>query len=332
MPTLSSLKQVPLWRKIQKENFTNLDSLLDFLALDNEKRTKVRQFSQFPLNLPRRLAEKIEKNNVDDPIFLQFVPLLEEGIKKEGFSLDPVGDLSFRSAPKLLKKYEGRALLVTTSACAMNCRFCFRQNFPYEKEVGGFEKELDLIKKDPSLKEIILSGGDPLSLSDASLQELLSALSDIPHIERIRFHTRFPIGIPERIDPSFLEVLRPFKNKIFFIIHSNHPKELDSDVIDALGKIRCLGIPLLNQSVLLKGVNDDPKTLLSLSETLLKGQILPYYLHLLDPVEGAGHFLIPENRALEAISYIQRHLSGFGVPRLVREEPGKPSKTFASPL
>jgi KamA family protein len=209
----------------------------------------------------------------------------------------------------------------------MHCRYCFRQNFPYETADKSFDEELTYLQNNP-ISEIILSGGDPLSLPDETLSSLFSSLESISHLKRIRFHTRFPIGIPERIDDAFLQILSRSSKQIFFIVHINHPKELDTDVINALKKIQRLGIPVLNQSVLLKGVNDDEETLLALSETLLNAGILPYYLHLLDHVQGTAHFSLPDERAPELIRYVQTHLSGFGVPRLVREEPGKPSKTF----
>jgi len=210
----------------------------------------------------------------------------------------------------------------------MNCRFCFRQNFPYETEEKKFDLDLEYIKENPTISEIILSGGDPLSLSNESLAELFSSLRDIDHIKRIRFHSRFPIGIPERIDPPFLDLLKNCSKQIFFIIHCNHPREIDADIASTLKKIQCLGIPVLNQSVLLKGVNDDEETLLELSVALVDIGVIPYYLHCLDPVQGAGHFALTEERARELIRYLQQNQSGYSVPRLVREVPGKPSKTF----
>jgi len=319
---------IPLWRQIQKNNFTRIAPLLDFLELADSLRTKVLERPKFTLNLPQRLASKIAKNTLDDPILKQFVPLEEELVSAPGFVSDPVNDQSFQKTKKILHKYEGRALIVATSACAMHCRFCFRQNFPYETEEKSFDEEIAYLKNNPSVAEIILSGGDPLSLSDVVLGNLFSALESIKHIKRIRFHTRFPIGIPERIDNSFLNVLASSSKQIFFIVHANHPLEIDRDVAGSLKKIQRLGIPVLNQSTLLKGVNDDEETLLGLSEALVDAGVIPYYLHSLDKVEGTGHFAMPETRGPELIRYVQTHLSGFGVPRLVREEPGKPSKTF----
>jgi EF-P beta-lysylation protein EpmB len=318
--------QPPLWRKIQRNNFTKLELLLDFLELSQESRKEILNKPNFPLNLPLRLAQKIEKNNLDDPLFRQFVPLKKEIEETVGFTKEPLEDQRFKKTDKLLQKYHGRALLISTGACAMHCRYCFRQNFPYESTRLGFDEEIAHIEKDTTLTEIILSGGDPLSLSDEVLGSLLKKLDTIPHIKRIRFHTRFPIGIPERIDNSFLETL-DLKKQIIFVVHINHPKELDEDIKEALKKIQRKAIPVLNQSVLLKGVNDDEETLLQLSEELISIGVIPYYLHALDPVQGAFHFALPENRGFELIDYVERNLSGFGVPRFVREEPGKLSKT-----
>lgn len=325
---MTSLK--PLWRQIQRENFTRILELFDFLEIPEIERKRFLSSPRFPLNLPRRLAAKIAKNTLTDPILRQFVPLIEESTQTPGFTPEPLQDSSFRYSKKLLQKYKGRALIVTTGSCAMNCRFCFRQNFPYEKETPGFDEEIDYLAKDSTLAEVILSGGDPLSLSDSSLGSLIQAINGIPHVKRIRFHSRFPLGIPERIDDSFLSILKASSKQIIFILHCNHPRELDADVILSLRKIARLGIPLLNQSVLLKGVNDDPEVLLSLSEILTNSGIIPYYLHEHDRVEGAAHFALPPSRGPELIRYLQEHTSGYGVPRLVREEPGQPSKSFIS--
>jgi KamA family protein len=200
---LKNITTIPLWRKIQKENFHKIDLLSDYLELSSDLKKKILSRPLFPLNLPRRLAEKIEKNNLNDPILLQFMPLEEELIMAPGFVADPVQDQSFSKTKKLLHKYPNRALLITTSACAMHCRFCFRQNFPYETTLSGFEEEIAYFTKETSIREVILSGGDPLSLSTQVLQKLFTQLNRIPHLRRIRFHTRFPLGITERIDENY---------------------------------------------------------------------------------------------------------------------------------
>ncbi|HEY4255260.1 MAG TPA: KamA family radical SAM protein, partial [Chlamydiales bacterium] len=257
-----------IWRLVQKENLTDIQKLADFLQLSEENRAQLWKTPRFVLNLPKRLADKIEKNNLNDPILRQFVPLLDEQVETPGFLPDPVSDKTFQKEKKILHKYAGRALLVTTSACAMNCRFCFRQNFPYET-TPDIEASIAYFQNNPDLKEAIFSGGDPLSLSDATLSTYINAFNQIPHLKRIRFHTRFPIGIPERIDASFLELLSRSTKQIYFVLHCNHPRELDPDVIRSLRQIARLGIPLLNQAVLLKGINDNKETQLALSEALV---------------------------------------------------------------
>lgn len=319
------------WRKIQKENFTKLQDLISFLAIDEVLQKKIYNAPHFILNVPKRLADKMAKNNADDPIFRQFVPLTCETLPSPGFVLDPVQDHSFCKTSKMLQKYQGRVLLLTTSACAMNCRFCFRQNFPYETERRVFEEEIALIAQDPSIREVILSGGDPLSLSNDALFSLFAALETIPHVRRIRFHTRFPVGIPERIDEGFLQGLKTASKQVFFLIHCNHPKELDNDVIASLQKIMALKIPVLSQTVLLRGVNDEEATLLLLMETFVNCGIVPYYLHQLDPVKGTAHFAVSDERALTLHKFLQENISGYAVPRLVQEEPGRKSKTILFP-
>ncbi len=314
------------WKTQLKNNFTKIESLLDFLEFDLDNREKVLKRSRFVLNLPVRLANKIAKNNPDDPLFLQFVPLTLENEQNPLYVMDPVGDHLAQKTPKLLHKYQGRALLIPTSACAMHCRYCFRQNYSYDK-TKGLSEEIAAINADTTLSEIILSGGDPLSLPNYQLQELLTSLSTISHVKRIRFHTRFPIGIPERIDEEFLEILARQPQQVWFVIHSNHPREFDEDVTAALRKVRNTGAVVLNQSVLLKGVNDNAKTLIELSELLIAHGIFPYYLHQLDRVQGAGHFEVSENQGLELIQELRKALPGYAVPQYVREIAGEPSKT-----
>ena len=319
-----------IWREIQKQNFKNWEKLAEFLQLDSAQVAEILQGPQFPLNLPLRLAEKIVKQTLNDPILKQFVPLKKELDEAPGYQLDPVQDETFRKTPKLLHKYEGRALLICTSACAMHCRFCFRQNFDYthEQDQSLFKEEIDLLREDSSLTEIILSGGDPLSLSHSTLERLIKELDSISHLKRLRFHTRFPIGIPERIDSDFLELLASIRMQTIFVIHCNHPKELDEDVLAALKKIQKLGIPVLNQCVLLSEVNDTVGVLHELFEKLTCHGILPYYLHQLDKVKGAAHFEVDENKGKKLMEALSSKLPGYAIPKYVREIPGKASKTL----
>ncbi|MCB1134843.1 MAG: KamA family radical SAM protein, partial [Chlamydiia bacterium] len=275
----------PVWRQIQRDNFSSLTQLAEFLQLTEEQRAQLAESKSFVLNLPLRLAQKIQPGTLSDPILRQFVPLKGELQSNSAFLSDPVGDQAARRSPKLLHKYQGRALLVCTSACAMHCRYCFRQHFDYESK-GAFEEELRILAEDSSISEIILSGGDPLSLAPHTLQALLSSLDAIPHIQRIRFHTRFPIGIPERIDAPFLSMLEGLRAQVILVIHCNHALELDQDVLRAMQSIQKLGIPVLNQTVLLRGVNDSVEVLAELNERLVNHGIMPYYLHQLDRVQG----------------------------------------------
>lgn len=317
------------WRKIQRQNFTDVSTLMDFLEMDGLARKEVLEKPRFSLNVPLRLASKMAKNALDDPLFLQFVPLkAEEKAGGAGFCADPVQDESFRKGKRLLQKYEGRALLLTTAACAMHCRFCFRSHFDYQENTNFFEQELEALEKDTTLSEVILSGGDPLSLSNTQLERLFKRFDLIPHLKRIRFHSRFPIGIPERIDAEFLSILSASSKQLVFVLHCNHARELDEEILAALKSIQKLGIPVLNQAVLLKGINDNPETLKALMQSLADHGILPYYLHQLDKVEGAGHFEVEEERGHGLMKALSSSLSGYAVPKYVREIPGKSEKTL----
>ncbi len=312
-----------VWREIQKSNITSLKKLSEILDLPIEQ---LGVPDTFPINIPLRLVEKMEKGSVTDPIFLQFVPLKKEKTAAS-FCADPVDDLGAQKAAKLLHKYPGRVLLLATSACAMHCRYCFRQNFPYEKQQSQFEEELNYIRDDPSIDEVILSGGDPLSLSNKILADLIENISQMPHVKRLRFHTRFPIGIPERIDSQFLAILEKCPLQIFFVIHINHPRELDTDLLVALKSVQKLGIPLLAQTVLLRGVNDSLTTLHGLCSALVNSGIIPYYLHQLDRVLGSEAFEVSESSGKILIEQLRASLSGYAIPSYVREIPGQKSKT-----
>lgn len=315
-----------IWQQKLKQNFTRLEPLIQFLQLADHQ--PLLQKPRFPLNVPMRLAEKMAKNDLDDPILRQFLPHLKEKEELPHFVADPVGDSASRKQAKLLHKYHGRALLICTSACAMNCRFCFRQNFDYDTSDKLFEEELDAIAQDSSLTEILLSGGDPLSLTNERLADLINRLSVIPHVQRLRFHTRFPIGIPERIDDGLLNILAVTRLQVYFVIHCNHANELDADIFEALKKVQRLGIPVLSQTVLLKGVNDQVSILKDLFETLSNNGIIPYYLHQLDRVRGAAHFEVDEAIGRQLIAGLSKLLPGYAIPKYVREIPGEPSKTI----
>lgn len=313
------------WRSILRRNFTRVEALADFLELNEEDRAQLIVRSNFPLHVPLRLAQKMMKGTLEDPLVRQFLPTQNELQHDPQFVFDPVCDADYQHGGKLLRKYEGRVLLVCTSACAMHCRYCFRQHFAYDSS-KGFDEELGQIEKDLSIQEVILSGGDPLSLSDETLAALLGRIAKMKHIRRIRFHTRFPIGIPERIDEEFLSLIASLPQQVYFVIHCNHPRELDQEIIDRLKAMQRLGCHILNQAVLLKGVNDDVLTLQQLAEQLVNNGILFYYLHQLDRVQGAAHFEVDEEKGRYLVGEIAKKLPGYAVPKYVREVAGEAHK------
>lgn len=283
----------------------------------------------FPQRVPHSYAARIRPGDPMDPLLLQVLPLLQESAVQPGFLQDPVGDTSAAAIPGLLHKYHGRVLLITTGACPIHCRYCFRRHFPYDEnrpDNRRWSAAIDYIAADPEITEVILSGGDPLSLSTSRLAEITTALRDIPHLRRLRIHTRMPIVLPSRIDTPFLQWLSALPWQIVLVTHCNHPNELDNEVQHALQAIRNCGVTLLNQTVLLKAINDNTDTLSALSETLFAAGVLPYYLHLLDRVHGAAHFDVEEHIANQLMDSIRCRLPGFLVPQLVREIAGKPYK------
>jgi EF-P beta-lysylation protein EpmB len=251
--------------------------------------------------------------------------------KVSGFDVDPVGDVPATTRPGLLQKYAGRALLVTTPACAAHCRYCFRRHFQYESAPRTFEAwrpALEHLAQDPSIHEILLSGGDPLMLSDRRLAALVRRLSSIEHVRRLRVHTRLPILIPQRVTDHLVTMLRLQRVTSIVVIHTNHPAELDKPVGEALARFVDAGIPLLNQSVLLRGVNDSLEPLVELSERLIDLRVMPYYLHQLDQVTGAAHFQVPIQRGRQLLEQMRSRLPGYAIPRFVREIPGQAGKTL----
>jgi EF-P beta-lysylation protein EpmB len=316
------------WRLILRKNFTRVEALADYLELTPSQRSQLLLKPDFAIKVPLRLAQKMAKGTLDDPLVKQFLPTKQELVNHPLFVLDPVKDETFRREAKLLHKYHGRALLLCTSVCAMHCRYCFRQNFAYDTEDKTFLTELKAIREDVSIQEVILSGGDPLSLSDEWLEEhLFFPLEEISHVKRIRFHTRFLIGIPERIDESFLRLIGASSKQIVFIIHCNHPNELDEEIFERLKALQQVGCVLLNQAVLLKGVNDTIAVQEQLCELLVNRGILPYYLHQLDRVQGMAHFEVEEVKGMQLMQDLTKKLAGYAVPRYVREIAGQPHKT-----
>ncbi len=288
-----------------------------------------RAATRFPLLVPRGFLARMRRGDPADPLLRQVLPLEREEEEVPGYGSDPVGDAAATCAPGLLRKYAGRALLIATATCAMHCRYCFRREYPYEtapKGMAEWRPALDQLAGDSSIQEVILSGGDPLLLTDRALDRLVREIEVIPHVRQLRIHTRLPIVLPERVTDALLGILCRFRLQTRIVVHANHPAELADDCAGALTKLADAGIPLLNQAVLLRGVNDDPATLFALSQRLVDLRVLPYYLHQLDPVRGAAHFFVPEARGITLIDALRRKLPGYAVPRYVREEPGAPGK------
>ncbi|HTY50159.1 MAG TPA: EF-P beta-lysylation protein EpmB [Steroidobacteraceae bacterium] len=288
----------------------------------------------FRLRVPLSYVRRMRHGDPGDPLLRQVLPLGAELSSPPGFVADPLQEQAAVKAPGLLQKYHGRALLIATQACAVHCRYCFRREFPYGEHAGGarLEQALAAIAADPSLTEVILSGGDPLALADSRLAALTGALARIPHLQRLRVHTRLPIVLPARVDPGLTAWLRGLPWPVAVVLHANHANEIDAEVAAAAGRLRAAGATLLNQSVLLHGINDSTAALTELSVRLFDAGILPYYLHVLDRVRGTAHFEVPEQRARALVGEMTARLSGYLVPRLVRESAAAASKLPLAPL
>jgi L-lysine 2,3-aminomutase len=320
----------PDWRRAYREAISDPRELLGLLGLEALLPRLPADCSDFPLRVPRGFAARMRPGDPADPLLRQVLPLDEEYRPVPGFDADAVGDLAARGARGVLHKYQGRALLVATGSCAVHCRYCFRRHFPYAEEVAaaaGWREAIDYLAADPSLNEAILSGGDPLSLSTTKLAELGEALTRIPHVTRLRLHTRLPVVLPERVDAGLLDWLAALPLQKVIVLHVNHANELDATVDRALAGLRDTGAVLLNQAVLLAGVNDSVDALAALSERLIACGVLPYYLHQLDRVAGAAHFEVDESRARDLVETLRARLPGYLVPRWVREDAGEPGKT-----
>jgi EF-P beta-lysylation protein EpmB len=320
---------VPDWRQLWREAITDPVELLAQLGLHELAHQLPQNDAGFALRVPRGFASRMRPGDARDPLLLQVLPQLAELDAAEGFSTDAVGDLDARESQGLLHKYEGRALLIASGSCAVNCRYCFRRHFPYGEEMaaaGHWRQALAHLRSDPSITELILSGGDPLSLATGKLEELARGLADLPHVTRLRIHTRLPVVLPERIDDAFLAWLAALPLQKVVVLHANHANEFDAAVDAACARLREAGATLLNQAVLLKGINDHEDALVDLSERLFAASVLPYYLHQLDRVQGAAHFEVDDGRALALVEGVRARLPGYLVPRLVREVAGDRSK------
>jgi len=318
------------WQQHWREAVRDPRVLLELLGL-NVQAAAISEAAaaQFPLRVPRTFVARMRHGDLHDPLLRQVLPLDAEMQPAPGFGMDAVGDAAAKTATGVIQKYRGRALLIATGSCAVHCRYCFRRHFPYAEQTAardGWREAVAAIAADPSIAEVLLSGGDPLSLTTPKLVELTDALAAIPHLKRLRIHSRLPIVLPERVDAALLAWLRSLPWPLAFVLHANHANEFDQAVDAAISALRDSGAQLLNQAVLLRGVNDSVDALVALSERSFAAGVLPYYLHQLDRVAGVAHFEVDDARARALHTELATRLSGYLVPRLVREIPGDTGK------
>jgi L-lysine 2,3-aminomutase len=313
--------------------FRNLESLLIHLELDpSQAPERMLADPTFPLLIPKSFASRMAKGDWRDPLLLQVLPLARETEEAPGFRPDAVGDLPSQIVPGLLHKYASRALLMVSHQCAVHCRYCFRREFPYgdlPRGQAGWDQAWAYLESAQGVDEIVLSGGDPLFLDNRRLERILERAAELPGIHTVRFHTRLPIVLPSRVEPDLLALLRTLAERktLVVVVHANHGNEIDAECARALDALRGAGAVLLNQAVLLAGVNDDAEALADLSRALMRSGALPYYLHQLDRVTGTAHFEVPEAKGRALIEELRGKLPGYAVPRYVRETAGEPYKT-----
>lgn len=320
------------WQQLLSDSVTTPEDLLRRLELDPAiwLSGATEGHRLFPLRVPEPYLQRIVPGDPADPLLRQVLPLSAETDRRSGFVRDPLQESESMQATGLIRKYQSRALLMVTGQCAINCRYCFRRHFPYDEHRLSPEDRSEVLTtlgNDNRVNEVIFSGGDPLVANDRLLSSWAESLAGISHIRRLRIHTRLPVVIPQRVCDSLLEWISESRLQVVMVIHSNHPAELDNHTHHALERLKAAGVTLLNQSVILKGVNDTAEVLTDLSERLFECGVLPYYLHAFDPVEGAHHFSVSDDRARELVRQLIGTLPGFLVPRLVRELPDRPGKT-----
>lgn len=320
------------WQTILRQAITDPAELCERLSIPFDDRQAINEAcQQFTLRVPEPYLRRIQPGNAQDPLLLQVLPQKSELDEHPGYTGDPLDECTHNPVPGLIHKYHSRVLLVTTSLCAIHCRYCFRREFPYANNRNSrldWQQALDYVRQHPELDEVILSGGDPLSLPDRQLAWLTGQIAAIPHIRRLRIHSRLPIVIPQRINEECLSWLTGSRLQTLVVLHSNHPCEIDDCVATTISQLHRAGVTVLNQSVLLAGINTCVETLASLSEKLFAAGCLPYYLHALDPVRGSRHFAIDDSEAVQLHRALQKRLPGFLVPRLVREKAGELSKSW----
>lgn len=354
-PVEATFQSSPSWQQAMKRAIRSGRKLCEVLQLVDSDIAAVAAETDFPVFVPLEFVERMQIGNPRDPLLLQVLATHEElssapatqpdttstlKLSSQGdpnlaeslhsAMLDPVGDLQAQRTAGLLQKYSSRVLMIATGACAIHCRYCFRRHFPYgDVEPGkvGWARSLEIIRRDHTIEEVILSGGDPLTIADEQLAWLIEELDTIPHLQRIRLHTRVPVVIPQRICEPLLDWVRSSRKAIFFVFHFNHPAEIDQHVVQQMKQLRRTGVTLLNQAVLLRGINDSANVQRDLCLALVNMQVLPYYLHQLDLVQGAMHFEVGDAEARTIVDTLRSTLPGYAVPKLVREITGQQSKT-----
>ena len=329
---LHSTSDSQSWHAQLREVVTDPAELLGLLGLTPEDLGLARQAcDSFPLRVPRAFVSRMRPGDPTDPLLRQVLASAEEMLVTPGYSKDPLAETGEANArPGIIHKYQGRALLLVTGSCAVNCRYCFRRHFPYEENRNSREQwreALTYIAQDQSITEVILSGGDPLVATDGFLLELCEDIAGIAQVETLRVHTRLPIVLPARVTAGLRKAIASTRLRLVVVVHCNHPNEIDTEVANAMVDLRGWGATLLNQAVLLAGVNDSAQTQVELSEALHRAGVLPYYLHLLDPVQGAQHFDVDETVGIEIVRDMTAQLPGYLVPKLVREIPGEAAKS-----
>ena len=320
------------WQRELARSFSNLNELFQYLDLGpSALNPEYNPVTGFPMKVTRSFASRIKKGDINDPLLRQVLPINKESLSQPGFVKNPVGDLEAITVPGVLHKYKRRILLIVSGGCAIHCRYCFRRNFPYSEAQLSKQRKaraLDYIKHHQDITEIILSGGDPLLVSDPHLGELINDISAIPHIRRLRIHTRLPCVLPSRINAELINVLTRSRLKVVVVIHINHPNEIDSDVRHAISILKQADIPVLNQSVMLRGINDDPDILTALFETLFDAGVVPYYMHRLDKAKGTQHFEVSTEKCRILRDTVRKILPGYLVPQFVREQSKIPYKVL----
>lgn len=315
------------WRQSIRKSIRQIEPLIDALDASSSSVSASQQaHEQFSTLVPMHWLDRVDRSDPDDPLLRQVLPVADETRVVPGYSTDPVGDASARRNGGIVHKYHGRALLIATGACAINCRYCFRRHYPYSKHNASRDQwsaAMAYLTANKDISELILSGGDPLMLSTERLAPLLEQLATLKHIRSLRIHTRIPVALPDRVDDALTELLSQWQQRLVIVIHSNHANELDQQVADSLDRLRRAGGRLFNQAVLLKGVNDQWPLLAALSHRLFDLGVQPYYLNLLDRAAGTAHFDVDQETAVQIMRQLMTHLPGYLVPKLVREQAGE---------